>query len=198
MVELIFKESTGFAPRPEKPTFAEGTIRIRHIPEQWSEEEYRYWWLPVTDHTGHILKPARLSEQQKAQFELLGKYENLITNAGRSQVLTYIGSSTGSTTQWSQYFAVGTGTIAGVSPSDNVVVNEVFRKAQTSFSVSGTQVDVNFQFGTTDGQFTYTNAGLFGNGATATLGSGTLVTHALFSFTKGAFAIAIDYIVNLL
>ena len=188
-----------FVPPPnKKPKFAEGIIRVRRIPDEWSEEDYRYWWLPETDGHGKILRPARISEQEKEREHQIAEFTNLITTNGRNNVLTYIGSSTGSTTQWSQYFAVGTGAITAVSASDTSLSNEVFRKAFASFSVSGTQVDMNVQFGTSEGIFTYTNGGIFGNSASSTIGSGTLMTHALFAFSKGSFAISCDYLVNLL
>jgi hypothetical protein len=186
-----------FSAPPGKPKFAEGIIRVRRIPE-WTPEEYAYWWLPETDGHGKILRPARISEREKEREYQIDEFENLITTNGRTNVLTYIGSSTGSTTQWSQYFAVGTGAITAVSASDTSLSNEVYRVAQSSFSVSGTQVDVNFQIGTSQAQFAYTNAGLYGNSASSTLGSGTLMTHALFSYSKGAWAISCDYLVNLL
>jgi hypothetical protein len=191
-------DMAAFAPPPnKKPEFAEGIIRVRRIPD-WSEEEYRYWWLPETDGHGKILRPARISEWDKEHEFQTDEFRNLITTNGRNNVLSYIGSSSGSTTQWSQYFAVGTGAITYVSASDTSLANEVFRKAFTSFSVSGTQVDMNLQFGSGEGLFTFTNSGIFGNGATSTIGSGQLQTHALFAFSHGAFSIAIDYLVNLL
>lgn len=195
---MTIYDMVAFAPPPNKPKFAEGIIRIRRIPNEWTEEDYKYWWCPTTDGKGKILKPARISEQEKERLYQIDEFCNLITTAGRTQVLTYIGSPSGNTTGWSQYFAVGTGAITSVSAGDTSLANEVFRKAQTSYAVNGTQVDVNIQFGTTDGEYNYTNAGLFGNSASSTLGSGTLMTHALFSFSKGAFAISCDYIVNLL
>lgn len=175
---------------------SEGIIRLSRNPFE-TEEEYIYWWLPVTDGHGRILQPARLSAWDKAQYLELEGY-NQITNTGRAQILTYIGSSSGSTVQWAQYFAIGTGVITATSPTDTALANEVFRKAQTSFSVAGTQVDISFSLGISDAQVTMTNGGLYGAGASATLGSGSLETHCLFSYTKGAIALIIDYIVNIL
>ena len=140
---------------------------------------------------------SRLNDRAKERY-LEAEGSNQITNTGRTQVLTYIGSSSGYTTQWAQYLAIGTGSISATSPTDTSLANEVFRKAQTSFAVTGTVVDINFQLGTTDAEVTMTNVGMYGAGATATLGSGSLLTHALFSYTKGAYAITIDYLVNLL
>jgi hypothetical protein len=183
--------------KKKKRQFAEGIIRVRRLPEGWTDDDYRKWWLPETDGKGKIIVPSRMSEKEKDRYgEAEGR--NQIMNAGRTAVLSYIGSPSGSSTQWSQYFAVGTGAITATSPIDTTLANETARKLPASFAVSGTQVDINVQFGTTDAQFAYTNAGLFGNGATSTLNSGTMMTHALFVYTKGAFAISVDYIINIL
>lgn len=191
-------DMAAFTPPPGKdPKFAEGIIRVRRIPD-WTPEEYAYWWLPETDGHGKILRPARISEQEKEREHQIDEFTNLITTNGRTNVLTYIGSSTGSTTQWSQYFAVGTGAITAVSASDTSLSNEVFRKAFASYSVSGTAVDMNVQFGSGEGLFTFTNCGVFGNSASGTIGSGQMQTHALFSYSHGAWAISCDYLVNLL
>jgi hypothetical protein len=180
----------------EKVKFAEGIIRIRRLPFD-TDEEYRRWWLPTTDGKGKILRPARMSEREKERYQE-AEARNQIMNAGRSAVLSYIGSTSGSTTQWAQYFAVGTGAITAVSPTDTALSNEVFRKIPASFSVNGTLVDINILFGTTDAVVTMTNCGLFGAGATSTLGSGTMMSHALFAYSKGSFSIAVDYVINLL
>lgn len=177
--------------------FAEGIIRIYRVPDGWSEAENAYWWLPETDGHGKLLRPARLSEREKQRY-LVAEHANLITNGGRTQVLTFLGSQSGTTPAFTQFFAIGTGGINAVSPTDTALANEFFRKAPTTYTVQGTQVDIQIQLGTTDAQATYTNVGIFGVSATSTLGSGTLMTHSLFSFTKGAYAINIDYIINLL
>lgn len=181
----------------DKVQFAEGIISVYRIPTEWSENEYRFWWIPETDGRGNILRPARMSHEEKSRHLEIRGY-NQIMNAGRTAVLNYIGASTGSTTGWSQWFAIGTGAITATNATDTSLSNEVFRKQPATFSVSGTQVDINIQLSNTDAQVMMTNAGMFGNGATSTLGSGSLFTHALFSYTKGNFAIAIDYIINLL
>jgi hypothetical protein len=182
----------------EPDAFAEGTIRIRLLPRELAEDEqlYRYWWLPELDANHQVLRPARITDATKDRMDL-AVFHNMIMTAGRTQVLTFIGSSSGTTQAFTQQFAVGTGAISGVSPNDTSLANEIFRKVPTSYSVQGTEVDINIAFGTTDAEATLTNCGIFGVNATGTLGSGSLMTHALFSFTKGAFAIAVDYIINL-
>lgn len=175
----------------------EGKLKIYKIPSQWTDENYAYWWLPETDGKGNIIRPARLSDEEKEQY-LEAEGHNQITNVGRAQTLAYIGSPSGSATQWAQQFAIGTGAITSTSPIDTSLSNEVFRRAPTSFSVTGTVVTINIILGATDAQVSMTNGGIYGAGASSTLGSGSLLTHCLFSYTKGAYGVAISYLVNLL
>lgn len=175
----------------------EGKLRIYRPPSHWTDSDYAYWWLPETDGKGNTIRPARLSDEEKEQyFETEG--HNIITNVGRAQALSYLGSSSGSSTQWAQQFAIGTGAITSTSPIDTSLSNEVFRKAPISFSVNGTQLTINIILGTTDAQVTMTNGGIYGNFASSTLNSGSLLTHCLFSYTKGAYSVAVSYIINLL
>lgn len=175
----------------------EGKLRIYRPPSHWTDKDYVYWWLPETDDKGNILRPARLSDKEKEQyFETEGN--NQITNVGRAQALAYLGSPSGSSTQWAQQFAIGTGAITSTSPLDTSLSNEVFRRAPISFSVTGTQVTINITLGATDAQVAMTNGGIYGNSASSTLNSGSLLTHCLFSYVKGAYSVAISYIINLL
>lgn len=181
--------------KKKKRQFAEGIIRVRRLPEGWSDTDYKYWWLPLTDGKGKILRPARMSEKEKERYQE-AEGCNQIMNAGRTAVLSYLGSPSGSTTQWAQQLAIGTGAITSTSPTDTSLSNETMRQAPASFAVNGTAVDINVSLGTTS--ITMTNMGLFGNGATSTLGSGTLYSHSLFAYSKGAYSVSIDYLVNLL
>lgn len=193
-------DTFGFVPPWEtdrskkKPAFAEGIIRVYRVPD---DLDLAYWWYPQTDGKGKILRQARMGREEKVRYQE-AEGQNQIMNAGRTAVLSYIGSSSGSTTGWAQYLAIGTGAITATSASDTSLANEVFRTTQNHFSVNGTSVDINFALGTTDAQVVFTNLGLYGNGATSTLGSGTLYSHALFSYTKGSYTIQIDYVINLL
>lgn len=177
--------------------FAEGIIRVRRLPDEWDEDEYAYWWLPEKDSEGRVLRMPRMLEREKDRYTVYVA-ENQIMTAGRTQVLTYIGASGGNTTGFAKYLAIGTGTILAPNPANTSLATEAFRKAQASNTVQGTQVDINFALLSGDANITMTNCGLFGNTATATLGSGTMYTQALFSYVKGAWTISIDYLVNLL
>ncbi len=163
----------------------EGILRIRELPEElWDIEEFTKWW-------------PRFSEKERDRYTVL-EARNLITSAGRSQVLTFIGNRAGGVVAFAQFYAVGTGAIFVVAPTDTALATELFRAAPSSFSVVGNQVTISTVFSTSQGNGVYTNAGLFGNGATSTPGSGTLTTHLLYSYTKtNANAITSDYSISL-
>lgn len=148
-----------------------GRIKACVIPAM-SEEEFRAWW-------------PRLSLREQDAFV---RYEthNIITANGRAQALAYLGNATlsGNVVPFFQYFSVGTGTIAQVSPGDTGMASELFRAAPSTVTVSGNTVSVSTFFGASQANATYTEAGIFGNNATATLNSGTMCAHALYSFTK--------------
>lgn len=164
----------------------EGILRFRTIPPEWTPEQYTRYWCPM-------------SERQRDRYTV-HETHNLLTNAGRTLLLTYIGSASGSTTAFAQYFSVGTGSYLNVAPSDTSVSGENFRVAPSSTTISGTQIDIQSQIGSSQAVGTLTNAGLFGNGATSTLGTGTLYTHALINnFVKAnGAAYSVDYLINLL
>lgn len=174
----------------------EGILKIREIPSDWTDTEFRYWYCNEHSASGRLLRKARLSERDKDRWTVLVA-ENLLMSAGRTQLLTFAGSHT-TTTAFAQYYAVGTGTIYTVQPSDTQLASELFRAVPASFSVVGNSVTVTTNFSTSQGNGTYTNAGLFGNGATGTANSGTLMTHLLYSYTKtSAVSIANDYTISL-
>jgi len=157
----------------------EGILRIREIPADWDEATFQHWW-------------ARMTEREKDRWT---RWEgsNLLMNAGRNQLLTFLGQATAPAT-FSQQFSVGTGTIYAVQPSDTAVSGELARIAPASFSIVGNTVTVTSTFSTSQANGTWTNCGLYGISATSTLGTGTLMTHLLCSFTKtSASAITCDY-----
>ena len=166
----------------------EGILRIRELPEEWSHEEYLRYWCgehPV------------ISEREKERYTVVEAHNQLMV-AGRAAILGYIGASSGSTTPFGSYLAIGTGTLQATSPTDTALVNEVFRKALSAYTVQGSQVDINFQLTAGNAQVVMSEAGLFGGTASGTSGSGTLDTHVLFSYTKGNYSISIDYLISLI
>lgn len=174
-----------------------GIIRVREHP---FGDDYaalkRYWW-PVTNEQGKIIAPARMSEREKDKYTVY-ETENQLMTAGVQQILTYIGMPSGTAILISKYFAVGTGAISDTAPTDTSLATELFRKVPDSATQTGNQIDISTNFSTAQGNGTLTNAGLFGNTATSSANSGTLYTHALYSYTKtSAVAIVNDYIILL-
>ena len=139
----------------------------------------------------------RLSEQEKARYTVL-EAKNQLMVAGRGFALSYFGATNGNASAFGKYLAIGTGALQATSPTDTQLVNEVFRVLQSANTVQGSQVDINFQLTAGQAQVVMTEAGLFGGSASGTAGSGTLCTHVLFSYTKGAFPISCDYLINLI
>jgi hypothetical protein len=176
-----------------------GIITLHKIPDEWTDEDFRYWWCPVTAPTGQIIQPARISDETKRLWLAHEPVGNLITNTGINTLLTNTGvQATGSMTVFSQILSVGNGSIIGVTRTDTSVAGDGFatgaRKAPASHANTGFSVTVTTNFSTTDAVGNWTNIGLYGNGATTTTGSGSLMTHALFTFSKGSIAYALNYV----
>lgn len=176
-----------------------GIITLHKIPDEWTDEDFKYWWCPITAPNGQILQPARISDQDKRNRIVLPPVENLITNTGINTLLTNTGvQSTGSMIVFSQILSVGNGAITGVTRTDTGVAGDGFatgaRKAPASHANTGFSTTITTNLLSTDAVGTLTNLGFYGNGATTTTGSGNLMTHALFSFVKGSFAYAVNYV----
>lgn len=171
----------------------QGILRLRVLPDQdWTEEQFRFWWCDERSPSGRVLRPARMSQREKERYTCYESH-NLITTAGITQVLTFIGAYGGGIVAFAQYLAIGNGGIFTVNANDTTLAGEFFRKIPTGYSTSGNAVDISTALLTTDAVGSWTNVGLFGNGATSTPNSGTLMTHLLTSFTKGSTAYTADY-----
>lgn len=192
-----------------------GRIRTYLLPADLTKEAFDAWWprLPETERS-RFLVPVRVPKMRWNRFtrreEWNGDYQeveeahNVITTNGRSQILSYIGDNvlsggnTGTVVPFAQYFSVGTGAIARVGAGDTGMIGELFRAVPSSALISGNAVSISTFFGATQANGTYTNAGLFGNNATSSLGSGTLLTHAFYSYTKNSGqSLTTSYLINL-
>ncbi|MBA2285844.1 MAG: hypothetical protein H0W02_10195 [Ktedonobacteraceae bacterium] len=185
-----------------------GIIRLYALPAEWTDEQFRSWWCPETDAAGNILRPARISDEAK-QSRLIGApVENIITNTGIALLLTNMAvAGQGMMNPFFQILSVGNGTATGVARTDISVQGDGFasgaRKAPASYTVSGFTTTIVTNYASGDGVGAWTNIGIYGyntssvQAATTTTGTGALMTHALFSFTKGASAIAVDYALTL-
>lgn len=174
----------------------EGIIRTRLLPEDWTYADYAYWWLPEFDSNMRIIRMPRMSNKEKERYTVAEEH-NLLTTNGRTQILTFIGASGTGTGAFAQYFAVGTGSISSVSAGDTSLATELYRAVPASAVISGNQIDISIPFGAGVANGTWTNAGIFGVNATSTSGSGTLMTHALYSYTKtNTQSVTNDYLIT--
>lgn len=189
----------------------EGTLSLYELPRDMSDEEFRAWWEPETalgeDGLYHIVRPARCSDEEKARRKVL-EVGNLITNAGIKQQLNNMSvPGQGLLLVFNQIFALGNGAISGVTRADTAVAGDGFatgsRKQAASVIVIGYTTTATMNYASGDANGTITNAGIFGvnpvTGANAgtSAGTGTLMTHVLFNFVKGASAVAIAYSISL-
>ena len=176
-----------------------GIIRWHEVPFV-DEAEYRRWWLPETvieRGVLRVIREPRMSAREKERYAV-AEDKNILTTAGRTQILTFMSSQVSGTAPLAQYFAIGTFPINGVDPGDASVQGEIFRAAPSTTTITGTQVDVATFIGQTQAEATYTNVGLFGINAVGTVGgAGTLMTHALSNYTKGNVPVTADYLLNL-
>lgn len=172
-----------------------GLIRAREVPFE-TAEEWAYWWLGEFDSQGRMIRAPRMSAKEKERYTA-AEANNILVLGGITQVLAYVGASNGNTTGFAQYFALGNISINQVESNDTSVAGEFFRGAVSMSAISGVQTDISMFAGTTQANGSITNAGLFGAGATATIGSGTLMTHSLFSYTKtNANPVTFDYLLS--
>lgn len=187
----------------------EGIINIYEISENWAQDkaEFDYYWLPETrviNGIHRIVRPARVSDGEKHERSMLKEpVHNLITTTGISLLLTNMAVASLSNQPFSQILSVGNGAITGVTRADTAVAGDGFttgaRKAPTSLSHVGFLITLLINFGTGDAVGTLTNVGMYGynvlgsQNATTTAGTGSLMTHALFPFVKGATAYSVSY-----
>ena len=161
-----------------------GRIRFHAIPGDPPEEMLRDW--------------LRMSfaERERVSVDVY-EVENIITQGGKQQFLSMIGN-VNSVAPFSQYLGIGTTAIISVGYTDTSVPGEFYRTVLSQFIVVGTQVDCQYSIPSGSGNATYASVGIFGNGASGTLGSGSLMTHALASYTKtSANSLVTDYLLNL-
>src|SRR5579863_3645485 len=119
-----------------------GIIRFRRIPDDWTEETYRYWWLPRWNSDGtKITRQARMSQKEKDRYTV-HEAGNLLTTNGRTAILTYMSSTAANTPAFAQYFAVGTFPLVTVSPGDTALGTELFRAVPGTVTITGTQLDL--------------------------------------------------------
>ena len=105
---------------------------------------------------------------------------NMVVTAGKNSIASRaVGNTKGEIT----YCAVGTGIVAPVA-GNTALGSELARKLISVRSVSGNVATFSTFFTTSEAIGSLTEAGLFGDDATATSGTGTLFARTLISRTK--------------
>lgn len=161
-----------------------GLVKVRELPRDCAFADFMAWW-------------PRLTERERERWTAY-EHRNVLTSSGRTQLLTYASSGLATTLGFAQEFSVGTSPIISVSAGDTSVQGELYRSAPTTTTITGNQVDISTYFGPSQANGNYTNAGLYGVNATSTLGTGTLMTHTLYTYTKSnGVPITNDYIITL-
>jgi hypothetical protein len=185
MINRILRHLIEYIGVPPEYLKVTGHIRFRRIPDDWTEEIYRYWWLPEWNSDGtKIVREARMSTAEKDRYTIY-EANNLLTTNGRTNILTYMGSTAANTPAFAQWFAVGTFPLVTVSPGDTALGSELYRIQPSTATITGTQLDLASVLGSSAAVGTLTEAALFGVNATSTSASGTMQTHALLnSFVK--------------
>ncbi len=161
----------------------DGLIKVRELPFE-SEDEITTWWLE-----------GRMSEREKERYSVVEAH-NVLTLNGRAALLNYFGNPNPTSPPWSQQFGVGNFPIISVSPGDTSVQGEFYRNNPSAVVITGNnQIDLTTIFSGTNGNGRWFSCGLWGNGASSTVNTGTLNTHALISpsYVKSTGNIAIDY-----
>ena len=184
----------------------QGIVSLYEIPEEFAanKELFDAWWLPETeigpDGFYRIVRDARISDEAKAQRLVVEPVHNLITNSGINRMLANQSVQAQASMQpFAQIMSVGNGAITGVLRADTAVAGDGFatgaRKAPTSNFQVGFLTTIITNFASGDAVGTWTNIGWYGGGsATTTTGTGVLYTHALYPFTKGSTAYALNYV----
>lgn len=138
---------------------------------------------PTLDETLHIAGRVRLLTLD-LDGHLLDEREwrNVITTAGKQAILHLLGND-GAVTVGAQYLAVGTG--AGTpAASDTALFSELARNPITQATVSSGNLLLQTYFTSLQANGSWTEAGLFGAGASGIINSGTLFGHVALTYNK--------------
>lgn len=176
--------------------FTDGIYKIAKLPEDWTEDMFRYWWCDELDSEGRTVRHARMSQREKERY-YVAEYHNMLLNGGVTQIINYLINSIANTPVLAQYLAIGNGSINKVLANDTSLSGEFFRKAPTGATNVGTQSTISTALLSTDATGQWSNIGVFGNNATATLGSGILMSQALTTFNKPSSPYTVDWILQL-
>jgi hypothetical protein len=180
----------------------EGIITVREWPDFLGDDadEFEKWRASLTQREWDRYLMPVIVEGKEQDYA-----HNLLTTDGITSVLKNIAySSQAQLEPITQILSVGNGIIGAVARADTAVIGDAFgtncRRAPNASTFIGNQVDNRTDFLSGDAQSTWTNVGFYGYNyggsanATTAAGTGTLKTHSLFTYAKGATAVSVDYI----
>lgn len=133
--------------------------------------------------TGQIMIILRDAITGKIKEQTLVK--NMFVTAGKNSLASGLIGNTANSQGIITYCALGTGTVAPAL-ADTGLQTELVRKLVSVRSVSGKVATFQTFFTTSEGNGTLREAGLFGDDASTTPGSGTLFCRAAISRTKSS------------
>lgn len=183
----------------------DGIITVRAWPdflnhEDTGDPEYSKWRASLTPlEWDRYLVPLKVNGREQDYAH------NLLTNDGINTVLQNMTHATqANLAPFTEVFSIGNGAIAAVARTDTAVAGDGFttgaRHVPNPIIYSGNQSDTPCALASTDAVGTWTNIGIYGwkysnsTDATTTAGTGSLKTHSLFSYVKGASAVTVDYL----
>lgn len=140
------------------------------------------FWLSLFQRFGLFRKAGKIVS--------IKEYKNIFTTVGKYSLLDRMkGDTKGEIT----YLALGDGLVAP-AVGDTTLGNELFRKLITQRTRTLLVFYTSTFLMTTEGNYTYKEAGLFGDAATATTNSGTLFTRLAIDEVKtSGESLTIDY-----
>ena len=103
--------------------------------------------------------------------------DNLVVDAGRNLLRDFL---LGNTVSGLNYIAIGTGTSEPL-PTDTQLENEIDRRTFSAVTSGNRYIKISAFYTFDEVNTTITEAGLFGNGATADPNTGTLYARTLFA-----------------
>lgn len=197
-----------------------GNVSAYALPEEWSDEELRYWFVPETapgdDGLMRVVRPARFGNEQMEQ-RVLHRSKNIVTQAGLGAILNNLGviqqgsvNSENGLWPFAQILTIGSGPYPfgsllpgqGIPRTGYNITSELGRKVPAAFNIVGFTTTILVNFGASDAVGTWTQLGFYGVAtplggifinATLTPATGSLYTWAPFSLVKGSSPVCVQY-----
>lgn len=151
--------------------------------------------VPALMAEGHTLEEAMEIARTAGHMEFVSEVRNLVVNAGHNLVASVLAGNVSSSLMFT-YHAIGTGTTTPAY-GDTTLTTETARNPIVTKTVSSNYILMRTFFVKSICSVFLKEAGVFGNAATATPGSGTMYNHYLQSFDNSIVQKDLTYLFNL-